>query len=234
MTVILVFLFVVISLSIWWLLRQGLMSKPWLESGPDSISTNARHSGPPLQKIALGVFLAVVGSLFALFISAYFMRMGYSDWRQLPLPNVIWISTGLLILGSILLQSAVTAARNGDRGKFKTSLALGAVATVGFLIAQLAAWRELSMTGYAVTSNPANSFFFMLTAVHGLHILGGLVALAVLIFDTWSGSGFERLIRKSELCAIYWHFLLLIWLVVLFVLIGWANDFIEFCCLSPH
>ena len=69
----------------------------------------------------------------------------------------------------------------------------------------------------------------MITAVHGLHILGGLIALGLVVSDAWTDAPIERLIRRSELCATYWHFLLLIWLIVLFVLIGWANALITAC-----
>ncbi len=229
MTVILAFLVIVLGVAAWWLLRQGLMTKPWLETGVDTIQPGSDRMSPPLSKVGLGIFLVVVGSLFALFLSAYFMRMAYSDWRPVPVPRMVWINTGQLIVSSILLQSAVAASRNGDRTTLKLSLLFGALAAVGFLIGQLMAWNELSSTGYALTENPANSFFFMITGIHGLHILGGLVALGVLIPDVLTDGPIDRLIRRSELCATYWHFLLLIWVIILFVLIGWANKLVEFC-----
>ncbi|MGI9389353.1 MAG: cytochrome c oxidase subunit 3 [Boseongicola sp.] len=229
MTAILLFLLILACLGTWWLLRQGVMSKPWLETGVDTIQPGSDRMSPHLAKIGLGVFLGVVGSLFALFLSAYFIRMAYADWRPVPLPQAVWISTGQLIVSSVLLQIAVIAARKGDRTAIKLSLLFGAVATLGFLISQLMAFSELSSTGYALTKNPANSFFFMITGAHGLHILGGLIALGLLIADAWNDGPFERLILKSELCATYWHFLLLIWVVILIVLIGWADSFIAFC-----
>ena len=229
MTVILLFLFVFAVVAVWWLLRQGLMTKPWLETGVDTIQPGNDRMNLPLAKIGLGVLLVVIGSLFALFLSAYFIRMAYSDWRPVPLPQLIWISTGQLIVSSVLLQIAVTAARNGDRAAIRLSLLFGAVAAVGFLTTQLLTFGELSSTGYTLTKNPANSFFFLITGTHGLHILGGLVALGVLIADAWNDGPIERLILRSELCATYWHFLLLIWIVILFVLVGWADSFIAFC-----
>ncbi len=155
------------------------------------------------------------------------MRMPYPDWQPLPLPRIIWLSTGLLVVSSVFLQGSVYAARSGSRSSIRIGLALGALTTLGFLAAQLMAWSELSATGYTLTSNPANGFFYMLTAAHGLHILGGLVALGATITNAWNDAPLERLIRRSELCATYWHFLLLIWLVVLFVLFGWADGIAE-------
>ena len=91
---------------------------------------------------------------------------------------------------------------------------------VAFLVGQLLAWRELVAAGYALASNPANSFFYLLTAVHGLHVLGGLVAWPG---DArgWRGSETEtEEVRLSvDLCAIYWHFLLFVWLVLFALLL---------------
>ena len=88
------------------------MSKPWLEVGPDPIG-GPGAGGMPTEKIALGVFLAVVGALFALFASAYFMRMEFVDWRPMPVPRIVWLNTGLLVLASIALQCAARRCAKG-------------------------------------------------------------------------------------------------------------------------
>src|SRR6187402_4009510 len=110
MSVILVFLLVIAGISGWWLSQQRLMAKPWLEQG--SITFPQTESGSmPAAKVGLGVFLAVVGCLFALFTSAYFMRMGLSDWQSMPVPRLLWLNTGVLVLSSVALQCALVAAR---------------------------------------------------------------------------------------------------------------------------
>ena len=91
------------------------------------------------------------------------------------------------------------------------------------------AWRELTADGYFLSSNPANSFFYLMTAMHGLHILGGLVALARTTVAAWGQPRLERLRLSVELCAMYWHFLLFIWLAIFVLLAGWAADFIDIC-----
>lgn len=228
MSVILVFILVVIGFAGWWLAHQRLMSKPWLEVGPDPIG-GPRRTGMPTQKIALGVFLAVVGALFALFASAYFMRMAYADWRPMPLPRIVWLNTGMLILASIALECALAADRQRDVPALRLSLATGVVATLAFLVGQLVAWRDLAAGGYLVTGSPANSFFYLLTGLHGLHILGGLVALARALPAAWGGSGTGRLRLRLELCVAYWHFLLFVWLCLLVLFTGWAADFVNIC-----
>jgi cytochrome c oxidase subunit III len=114
MSVVIVFVLVMIGFSSWWLVRQRVMAKPWLEVGADPIGGPGTGDLPTL-KIALGVFLAVVGALFALFASAYFMRMDYADWRAMPVPPIVWVNTGMLVLASVLLQCALIAAAGRRR-----------------------------------------------------------------------------------------------------------------------
>ena len=229
MSVILVFLLVIAGISAWWLSHQRMMMKPWLEQGllGDVIDPNRSHL--PTAKIGLGVFLAVVGALFALFASAYFMRMGLSDWRPLPIPRLLWFNTVALVLSSVALQCALVAARRGQTDTVRFGLVTGGLTAITFLIGQLLAWRELTTSGYLLTGNPANSFFYMITGMHALHILGGLVALARTVAGAWGGYAPERLLLSFDLCAMYWHFLLLIWISIFVLLAGWAADFIDIC-----
>jgi cytochrome c oxidase subunit 3 len=225
---ILIFLATLLIIAAWWLARQGLMSKPWLEQGvaADWPSTG---SPPPAAKVGLGVFLAVVGSLFALFISAYAIRMQLSDWRDVPLPRVLWLNTGMLILSSIALHGARKAALKGEEEELKLGLLAAGVTALAFLSGQLLAWRQLTADGYLLASNSANAFFYVLTGIHGLHLLGGLVALGRTIAKAWRGIAPDRLRLSVELCATYWHFLLLVWLILLSVLTGWAGNMIDIC-----
>ena len=186
-------------------------------------------SSLPPAKIGLGVFLAVVGSLFALFISAYSMRMNMVDWRTLPVPRLLWFNTAVLLLSSVALQWAHMAARRNDIDGVIVGLCAGGASAVTFLIGQLLAWRELSVAGYFLASNPANSFFYLITAVHGLHLMGGLVALGRTIAKVWHGVAVIQVRLSVELCAIYWHFLLLVWLVLLGLLTGWTDNFVDIC-----
>ena len=216
MSVIVVFLLVLAGLAGWWLSRQGLMSKPWLEQGGHL----DEEPSLPAEKIALVVFLAVVGALFALFASAYFMRMEFADWRPMPMPRILWLNTGMLVLASVALQCALSASRQHDVDTLRLSLATAAVASLGFLGGQVTAWRELVASGYLLSGSPANAFFYLLTAVHGLHLAGGLVACARTVGQLDAQEGDERAMRNVRLCAIYWHFLLLIWVLIAGLLVA--------------
>ena len=229
MSVILVFLLVIAGISGWWLSHQRLMSKPWLEQGAHGAFYDTDVTGMPTAKIGLGVFLAVVGSLFALFASAYFMRMALSDWQAMPVPRVLWFNTGVLVLSSVALHVAVVAVRKDQMDTTRLALVTAGLTALAFLAGQLMAWRELSASGYLLDANPANSFFYLLTAMHGLHIIGGLVALCLTTAKAWIGVPRDRLRLSIELCAMYWHFLLFIWLALFVLLAGWAADFIEIC-----
>ena len=224
---ILLFLSVLAAIGAWWLSRQGLASKPWLEQGAVSSWPDANPTPP--SKIGLFVFLAVVGSLFALFISAYAMRMQLPDWRTLPVPGILWLNTAMLVLSSLALHGAKRAADRGEMPELRTSLLAAGISALAFLSGQLLAWRQLSGEGYFLASNPANAFFYILTGAHGLHLLGGLAALGRTTAKAWREGAAERVRLSVELCATYWHFLLLVWLVFLSVLTGWAGDFVDIC-----
>jgi cytochrome c oxidase subunit 3 len=226
---IILFMAGIAAIAGWWLSQQRLGAKPWLEEGV--IVDFREESAPslPPAKIGLGVFLAVVGSLFALFISAYSMRMNMVDWRALPVPRLLWFNTGVLLTSSIALQWAYMAARRNDMDGVTIGLCAGGASALIFLAGQLLAWRQLSFAGYFVTSNPANSFFYLITAVHGLHLVGGLVALGRTTAKVSRGATITQVRLSVELCAIYWHFLLLVWLVLLALLTGWTDDFVSIC-----
>jgi cytochrome c oxidase subunit 3 len=226
---IILFLAVIAIITGWWLSQQRLMAKPWLEEGPIDDFPGTGAVTLPAAKLGLGVFLAVAGALFTLVISAYSMRQGLADWRALPVPKLLWFNTGVLVLSSIALQWAYLAARRNDLEGVIIGLLGGGVSAVIFLIGQLLAWQQLIVAGYFVASNPANSFFYLITAVHGLHLMGGLVALGRTTSKVWRGAKVIEVQLSVELCAIYWHFLLLVWLVLLGLLTGWTDDFIAVC-----
>lgn len=233
MGVVLGFMVIVAAFTGWWLSRQRLTAKPWLEVGV--IGDPAEPSSPMTAKLGLGTFLVVAGSLFALLISAYAMRMGMADWRALPTPTVLWFSTGLLILASIALHMAVIAVRSTERGMLRSSLLAGGVCSLAFLSAQALAWRELAASGYFAAANPASAFFYLVTAIHGAHLIGGLVALGRTSARTFAApkditaKAMGELTLSVELCALYWHFLLLVWLVLFSLLMRWTDDLIEIC-----
>jgi cytochrome c oxidase subunit 3 len=208
---------------VWALLARRLTAKPWETSGsPEEAEAGSAVSLPP-AKIGLLILLAVITSLFGLFISAYWMRMehAHGDWRPLAVPRLLWLNTATLILSSAGMQWARGGARRAQPDRVRVGLIAGGVLAWAFLAGQLLAWRQLNASGYFVASNPAIAFFYLLTGVHGLHLLGGLFVWGKTVARMAQG-GVELIdLRLSvELCTVYWHYLLLVWLVLFAVLLG--------------
>ena len=177
----------------------------------------------PTARLGLRVFLAVVTVLFLLLIMAYGSRMEFEEWRPEPPVRLLWLNTAMLVLSSVAMQWARIAARRGEIDGVTIGLIAGGVFAFAFLGGQMLAWRQLNMmVGFDVT-NPAIAFFYMITALHGLHLLGGLVAWGRTTAKVWRGFDASRVRLSVELCTVYWHFLLLVWLV-LFGLLFSGND----------
>jgi cytochrome c oxidase subunit 3 len=229
MSSIILFLVAIGAIGAWWLSKQRLMAKPWLEEGIVGEFIEREPSRLPAIKVGLGIFLAVVGSLFALLISAYTMRMEMADWRPVPPQTMLWPVTGMLIMSSVALEWAKVAARRENFDVVRISLLAAGLFTVAFIVGQLLVLRQLMQSGFLLANNPANSFFFLIVGLHGFHVLGGLVALGKTIDCAWRGQHRSHLRLSISLCATYWHFLLVIWLVLFALLTGWAEDLVAIC-----
>jgi cytochrome c oxidase subunit 3 len=219
MTITLVFLACLMAIVLWWLFRQSVNVQPWVAEA-SAHDVHGAVLARPAAKTALVVFLAVATSLFALFISAYAMRMHFGDWTPLQEPRLLTWNTGLLMVTSGAMQWTVVAARREDIEGVRRGLVAAGVLTVAFLVGQFLAWKQLSDAGVFLTSNPANAFFYLLTGVHGVHLLGGLVAWGRTTAKAWRGAEVASVRLSIELCAIYWHFLLAVWLVLFALLLS--------------
>lgn len=220
MTIILLLVATLAAIAIWWLSHQRLTERPWLETGPVGAIRDAGASVMPPAKVGLGVFLAVVSSLFALFASAYSMRMHMaSDWLSLPIPWLLWPNTALLFLSSAAMGWAQLVARRGQAEAVRAGLSIGGASAVLFLAGQVLACQQLAEAGFYMATNPANAFFYLLTALHGLHLLGGLVALGRAGARMRRETTIGQMVLSTDLCAVYWHFLLLVWIGVFALLL---------------
>jgi cytochrome c oxidase subunit 3 len=214
------FLSAIMAVVVGWLVRKTLNVSPWTEQHALEIArSDAALSMLPVQ-VGLGVFLAVATSLFALLISAYYMRMAEDDWTTLALPRVLWLNTFVLILASLAMQWTLVVARQGRRDAVKKGLLAGGVCSFAFLGGQLLAWRNLYASGHFTAANPAYAFFLLLTVVHGIHLLGGLAVWARATFRAMRGAEFGKVRLSVELCTVYWHFLFVVWAVLFAVLLS--------------
>ena len=210
---------------VWILVVRRLTAKSWesrSEAGDVVGAGDVGAIGLAPAKLGLSIFLAVVTSLFGLFFSAYAMRMHmhHGDWNHIAEPNVLWVNTVMLILASLALESARSAGRKGQARGLKIGLFAAGAFTFAFLGGQLAAWQQLSASGQFVTSGPATAFFYLLTAVHGLHLLGGLLAWGKTVGRLAGGAELIDVRLSVELCAVYWHYLLLVWVILFGLLLS--------------
>ena len=212
MTFALVFLAIIMATVIGWLLRQTLNTQPWEANDPLENQPGRGVISTDPAKIGLLSFIAVVTSLFALFLSAYMMRMRLGDWRPVDEPNLLWLNTAVLVLASVAFQLTRGAARRGKPLSVKVGLLVGGACTILFLFGQLMAWQQLHANGFFMTGNPANSFFYLLTALHGLHLLGGMWVWGRTTLRILTGADAESVRLSVELCTVYWHYLLLVWI----------------------
>lgn len=214
---------------VWAIIVRRFTAKPW-ELQPASVTdaeVTTEASRASTLRLGLWVFLAVVTSLFALFMSAYYMRMGghgdglADDWEPVIEPGILWLNSALLVASSIAMQWARANALKERRRRAFEALLIGGLATAAFLAGQLFAWQQLQTAGFFSPRNPALAFFYLLTAVHGLHLLGGLFVWARTLLRMRRRDVELLDARLSiELCAIYWHYLLIVWLVLFALLLS--------------
>lgn len=221
---------VLTAIVVWILLVRKLTAKPWLHTaGPGTARDFGCVPHPP-TRVALWVFLCVITSLFSLFITAYMMRMdphhatdwspNASDWNPINKPAILWLNTLFLIISSLAMQWARSAEKLEQVDKLKIGLAVAGFFTLAFLAGQLVAWQQLHHSDYFQMANPAVGFFYMLTAVHGLHLIGGLWVWGGTTFKVWRTNKISEGSLTVELCTVYWHYLLIVWLVLFGLLLS--------------
>ena len=218
-----------IGVVVWLLLVRRLHARSWETSGMVlSAPGDAGALNLPPAKIGLWVFLGVATSLFALFMTAYYLRMGHghaagmvSDWHPIDKPVILWFNTTVLVLSSLAMQLAHRAAGLSQPDRASAHLIAGGAFAAMFLTGQLAAWQQLRAAGCFITSGPAGAFYYVLTAVHGLHLLGGLWVWFRTTARLWTRRAELIDVRLSiDLCTTYWHYLLLVWLALFALLLA--------------
>lgn len=197
-------------------LLSRLAEKSWQQpGGAHALPETGR---PPAAKVLLILYFGVAAVLFGLVSSAYLMRMGMpgmahgamGGWRPVPEPPLLWINSFILLLASVAWEAARIGGRRGQRPVAWTMTAglLGFL----FLAGQLVLWSRLVAAGHGLRADPAAAFFYLITALHGLHVAGGLWFWGRALLDL--GAGRQAALRVG-LTATYWHFLLLVWLAML-------------------
>lgn len=169
------------------------------------------------NRYSLGVWVGLAGILmmFTGLTSAYIVRSGLAqDWRQLAMPRILLFSTAVLLVSSGTLELA--RRQISDSVRRQRWLLLTAGLGFVFLAAQVVAWRELAAQGVYLATDPHRAFYYVLTATHGLHLLGGLLALVYLLIRRQRQSK-----GKLEAVSVYWHFMDVLWIFLFLLLFLW-------------
>jgi cytochrome c oxidase subunit 3 len=182
------------------------------------------------DRYRLGVWFAI-GSILMLFValtSAYIVRSASgNDWQPITMPKVLWLSTALILISSITMEvSRRSLKRQSDAG-YGRWLMITTALGLAFLASQFMAWRQLVRQGVYMASNPYNSFFYLFTAAHGLHLAGGILALGYLMLRTTKKRGtVEGQLRRvglADAATIYWHFMDGLWVALFLLLFFWKQ-----------
>jgi cytochrome c oxidase subunit III len=188
--------------------------------GGDGSEPLGRAAGVPQRTYVTGMTIGLGGILmfFMALVSAYIVRKGMPDsgWVPIPVfPRILWLNTLILVASSVTVARSRKLFRADDQPGFRHWWGVTTILGIFFLVGQIIAWRQLAAAGVFMRTNPSSSFFYVFTAAHGLHLLGGILALfSVLVRPT------HRLTQgtATEVVAMYWHFMDGLW-VFLFLLL---------------
>jgi len=177
-------------------------------------------------RIGMWVALAAILMMFTALSSAYIVRAASSnDWQPLVMPRILLLSTSVIIFSSGTIEAARKELKGIAGSGYVRWLLLTVILGVGFLTSQLLAWRQLVRQGVYLASNPHSSFFYLLTATHGLHLFGGLLGLGYLLIRTRQQLDDEAVSVKKRAIAdavtLYWHFMDGLWIYLFLLLFLW-------------
>jgi len=200
-------------------LLRKVTAKPWEHAG----EMEGIHGDVVINRSAgrtgLLVFMAVMSSMFLLFMISYYTRSLFPDWEVLADPGILWINTLMLVMASLAMQLASNAAKRDAAKAMRNYLLAGALLTLIFIAGQLMAWDQLIENGFYAQGNPSIAFFYLFTGLHAMHLVGGMWFLSRLGFNLKREKKREKALQAVTLCATYWHYLLLVWLLLFALLL---------------
>jgi len=173
-----------------------------------------------IETAKLGIWIALgsITMLFAAFTSAYIVRSAGSDWVPLTVPPILWVNTAVILLSSVVMEIARRAFVTWRPVAFRKWLFATAILGVLFLAGQVVAWGQLAEQGIYLQSHPHSSFFYVLTGVHAVHLLAGILALFYVLALATRYRLTPGESSSPGVCATYWHFVGAIWLYLMVVL----------------
>lgn len=173
-------------------------------------------------KLAVWVGMGAIVMFFAALTSAMIVRQGLSgDWQPFALPPVLYASTLVLLASSLTVERARRCLREGSMEGLRRWVNASALLGLAFVACQLLGWQALVARGIYLAANPANSFYYLLTAGHGVHLIGGIAALGYIWARVRGGWPWPTREAAVEAAALYWHFMDVLWIYILGLLLFW-------------
>jgi cytochrome c oxidase subunit III len=164
------------------------------------------------KKFALWLFLVTVFMIFAALSSAYIVRQSDGNWLLFELPNLFFMTTIMILVSSGTMHWAYLSVKKDNLETAKLAIGITTVLGVGFLIGQYLAWGEMVSGNIYLVGNPSGSFVYVISGLHGFHIVGGLVFLLIVLVSVFQLKIHSKNLLRIEMCATYWHFLGGLWL----------------------
>lgn len=175
------------------------------------------------HKFALYAGMASILMMFGAFTSAYLVRQAAGNWQEYQVPELFYISTIVLLASSACIHYAYASFKSGERMKYQVALTVTFMLGIGFIVLQYYGWNALYNIGVPLDGNPSGSFFYVISGIHAMHILGGITALGVAVIHAFS-LPFEVTAKRKlrfSLVTQYWHFVDVLWLYLfVFILIA--------------
>jgi cytochrome c oxidase subunit 3 len=171
------------------------------------------------KKFAMWLFIVSIAMLFAAFTSAYIVRQAEGNWLIFELPDLFWFTTGIILISSGTMHWAYRSVKQGNSESAKLPMLITTVLGIAFLVGQVMAWGELVKNSVYFVGNPAGSFVYVLSGLHGLHIVGGVIFLGIVLARIYRQKIDASNLVSMEMCATYWHFLDGLWLYLFIFLL---------------
>ncbi|MGK7390439.1 MAG: cytochrome c oxidase subunit 3 [Candidatus Cyclobacteriaceae bacterium M2_1C_046] len=171
------------------------------------------------KKFALWLFMMASVMLFAAFTSAYIVRQSEGNWAYFDLPVEFYLTTVILILSSLTMQWSLNNAKKDEIDNVKKGLVVTIILGLIFLAGQYYIWKILVDHEVFFVGNPSGSFLYVLTGIHGVHLISGLIFLAVTYIKTAKLEVHSKKLSTIEMCNTYWHFLDGLWIYLLIFLL---------------
>ena len=168
------------------------------------------------KKFGMWLFMITVVMIFASLTSAYIVRQAEGNWVVFELPMMLWITSGIILLSSVTMHWTYLAAKEDELEKVKVGIAMTLGLGLMFLVGQVYAWGDLVDNNVFFVGNPSGSFLYVLTGLHGLHLVSGIIFLLIVLISTIKYIVHSKNLAQIEMCSTYWHFLGGLW-IYLFV-----------------